>query len=298
MKLYYAPGACSLAVHIALREIGATFDGVAVDVAKHTTANGENYRDISPRGYVPLLQLDDGSRHTEVAALLQVVADLDPAQSLIGAAGSGWRLTVIEWLSFVSTELHKVFSPWLWHKETADSTRQTVKDMLATRFAELDALLSTQEYLAGEFSVADAYAFTIVNWTRFMAIPLVLVSHALCPYVQRAAIVLAEKGVPFERRDIDLANKPDWFLKASPLGETPVLLGAFYNASDEAALAPRVVDTAVGQHGRAPGLPGAAARIPVGPPIGALAAHVAGRRNGMTGSLTRARTGHLRRAAT
>jgi glutathione S-transferase len=172
MKLYYAPGACSLAVHIALREIGATFDSVAVDLARHVTADGADFHDISPRGYVPLLQLDDGSRHTEVASLLQFVADLDPTQALIGPAVSARRLMVVEWLTFVSTELHKVFSPWLWHKETADSTRRAVKAKLAERFAELDVLLSRQAFLAGEFSVADAYAFTILNWANFLAIPL------------------------------------------------------------------------------------------------------------------------------
>ena len=177
MKLYYAPGACSLAVRIALREIGATCDSVAVDLATHTTADGADFRGISPRGYVPLLQLDDGTRHTEVTSLLQHVAELDPTQTLIGAAGSGRRLAVIEWLTIVSTELHKVFSPWLWHKETADSTRKSVKDKLASRFAELDALLSTQEYLAGDFSVADAYAFTIVNWANFLALPLTPYPH-------------------------------------------------------------------------------------------------------------------------
>lgn len=172
MKLYYAPGACSLAVHIVLREVGVVFDGIAVDLVRHTTADGGDFRTISPRGYVPLLQLDDGSRHTEAASLLQYVADLDPTQSLIGATGSARRLAVVEWLTFVSTELHKAFSPWLWHKETADSTRHAVKDTLATRFAELDALLSRQDYLAGEYSVADAYAFTIVNWANFLALPL------------------------------------------------------------------------------------------------------------------------------
>lgn len=172
MKLYYAPGACSLAVHIALREIGTDFDSVAVDLARHVTADGANYYDISPRGYVPLLQIEDGSRHTEVASLLQYVADLDPTQALIGAPGSARRLMVIEWLTFVSTELHRAFSPWLWHKDTADSTRRAVKDKLAERFGELDRLLSQQDWLAGEFSVADAYAFTIVNWANFLAIPL------------------------------------------------------------------------------------------------------------------------------
>ena len=177
MKLYFSPGACSLAVHIALREIGASFDGVAVDLAKHTTPDGADFHAISPRGYVPLLQLDNGSRHTEAASLLQYVADLDPSQALIGAAGSARRLAVVEWLTFVSTELHKVFSPWLWHKETADSTRQAAKDKLATRFTELDALLSQQHYLAGDFSVADAYAFTIINWANFLAMPLTPYPH-------------------------------------------------------------------------------------------------------------------------
>lgn len=172
MKLYYSPGACSLAVHIALREIGASFDCVAVDLARHVTADGTDYHDVSPRGYVPLLQLDNGCRHTEVASLLQHVADLDPTQALIGAPGSARRLMVIEWLSFVGTELHKVFSPWLWHKETADSTRRMAKDKLAERFGELDRLLSQQAWLVGDFSVADAYAFTIVNWAHPLAIPL------------------------------------------------------------------------------------------------------------------------------
>jgi glutathione S-transferase len=186
MKLYYAPGACSLAVHIALREIGATFDSAAVDLTKHTTADGADFHAISPRGYVPLLQLDDGSRHTEAASLLQYVADLDPDQTLIGGTGSARRLAVVGWLTFVSTELHKVFSPWLWHKETADSTRQAVKDKLATRFAELDALLSKQDFLAGDYSVADAYAFTIVNWANFLALPLTPYPH-LKTYLKRVS---------------------------------------------------------------------------------------------------------------
>lgn len=179
MKLYYAPGACSLAVHIALHEIGATFDTVAIDLIKHTTPDGSDFRVISPRGYVPMLELDDGARQTEVASLLQYVADLEPSQALIGAAGSARRLAVVEWLAFVSTELHKAFSPWMWHKETADSTRQTVKDTLAARFAELDALLAKQDYLAGDFSVADAYAFTIINWATYLALPLTRYPHLL-----------------------------------------------------------------------------------------------------------------------
>ena len=194
MKLYYAPAACSLAVHIALREVGAAFDTVAVDLMKHTTADGGDFRAISPRGYVPLLELDDGSRHTEGAALLQYVADLDPSQALIGTPGSPRRLAVLEWLAFVGSELHKGFSPWLWHKETADSTRQAAKDKLAVRFAELDALLAKQPFLAGEYSVADAYAFTIVNWSRLLALPLKPWPH-LEAYLDRVAARPAVRDV-------------------------------------------------------------------------------------------------------
>lgn len=177
MKLYYAPGACSLAVHIALREVGVPFDLVKVDLAHHTTETGASYLDISPRGYVPLLELADQSRHTEGAALLQYVADLDPERALIGPPGSRERLAVLEWLTFISTELHKGFSPWLWHKETADSTRQAARAKLAARFAELDAVLSRSDFLAGRYSVADAYGFTIVNWSNLLGIPLTAYPH-------------------------------------------------------------------------------------------------------------------------
>ena len=186
MKLYYAPAACSLAVHIALREAGARFDLAKVDLATHTLEGGASYLDIAPRGYVPLLEFDDGSRHTEAAALLQYIADLDPSQALIGAPGSARRLAVIEWLAFTASELHKVFSPWLWHKETADSTRAAVKEKLAARFAELDRHLSTRDWLAGPFSVADAYAFTIVNWSNFLGLPLKAYPH-LTAYLARVA---------------------------------------------------------------------------------------------------------------
>ena len=171
MKLYYSPGACSLAVHIALREAGAKFDLTKVDLATHRLADGSDYFEISPRGYVPMLELDDGSRHTEVAALLQHVAESASRANLLGEA-NGRRFEILQWLTFVSTELHKTFSPWLWHKDTADSTRTAVKDKLAARFAELDRHLAAHEHLAGDFSVADAYCFTIVNWANMLALPL------------------------------------------------------------------------------------------------------------------------------
>ena len=172
MKLYHAPGACSLAVHIALREAGQSFDLHKVDLATHRLADGSDYRAISPRGYVPLLELDNGARHTEAAALLQYVGDLDASRPLLPAGGVD-RLAAVEWLGFVATELHKVFSPWLWHAETADSTKQACRDKLALRFAELDRRLASSQWLAlDRFTVADAYAFTIVSWAPMLRVDL------------------------------------------------------------------------------------------------------------------------------
>jgi glutathione S-transferase len=173
MKLYYSPAYCSLAVHIALREAGVAADYVKVDTVAARTEDGADFRAINPRGYVPVLELDDGSRHTEVAALLQYVADLAPASGLLPPAGSRERFLVQQWLTFVSSELHKSFSPWLFHKETADSTRKAVKEKLATRFADVEAQLAGREWLAGaSFTVADAYAFTILSWAPMVGMSL------------------------------------------------------------------------------------------------------------------------------
>ncbi|MBX3585128.1 MAG: glutathione transferase GstA [Ramlibacter sp.] len=187
MKLYYAPGACSLAVHIAAREAGLSPDLVKVDLATHQLDGGADYLAINPRGYVPLLELQDGSRHTEVAALLQYLGDLDPRGALLPAAGSMARFEVVQWLTFVSSELHKVFSPWLWHKETAESTRQACKDKIALRLGELDARLARTAHVAGEaFTVADAYAFAIVNWAPMLGMSL-KAWPALTAWIQRVA---------------------------------------------------------------------------------------------------------------
>lgn len=173
MKLYYSPGACSQAVHIALREAGFDPQLLKVDLASHTLEGGADYFAINPRGYVPLLQLDDGSRHTEVAALLQYVGDLAPASGLMPPTGTAQRFEVVKWLTFVSSELHKVFSPWLWHKETADSTRKACKDKLALRFAEIEGVLGERDYLAGTtFTAADTYAFTILRWAPMLGMSL------------------------------------------------------------------------------------------------------------------------------
>jgi len=177
MKLYYSPAACSMAVHIALREAGLPVTLARVDLIHHTLAEPENgtndYYAIHPRGYVPLLQLDDGSRHSEASALLQFIADQVPERHLLPAPGTQARLEAVGWLTLISTELHKVFSPWLWHKETDASTVEACKAKLHKRFAELDGHLASRDYLLGnQFSVADAYCFTIVGWARLLHLSL------------------------------------------------------------------------------------------------------------------------------
>ena len=173
MKLYFSPGACSLAVHIALREAGQTFDLAKVDLASHKLSDGGDFFAINPRGYVPVLEIAPGERRTEVAALLLQVAALAPAKALLPQAGTPEHEQALQWLVFVATELHKTFSPWLWHKETAASTRDAAKQKLAARFADMDAHLAQRPWLAGgAFSIADIYGFTIVNWSNFLGISL------------------------------------------------------------------------------------------------------------------------------
>jgi len=187
MKLYYAPAACSLAAHIVAREAGIPVELVKVDLGTHTLDDGTDYYTVNPRGYVPALRLDDGTLLTEVAALVQYLGDLRPGSGLVPPAGTLERVHVQEWLTFVSSELHKAFSPWLWHKETAESTKQAVKAQLAKRFAEMDRLLSRQSFLTGaQFTVADAYAFAIVNWSHLLMISL-QPYPALAAYMARIA---------------------------------------------------------------------------------------------------------------
>ncbi|QFU15963.1 glutathione transferase GstA [Microvirga thermotolerans] len=173
MKLYYSPAACSLAVHIAAREAGIRFDLVKVDLLKHRLETGEPLTSVNRKNVVPVLELDSGERLTEAAVILQWLADKAGDRDLLPAPGSLERVRVQEWLNFVATELHKSFSPWLWHPETEEGTKKTVRERLAARFAILDEELSGRDYLTGDrFTVADAYAFTIVNWSNLLNVDL------------------------------------------------------------------------------------------------------------------------------
>ncbi len=171
MKLYYSPGACSLAPHIALSESGLDYAAVKVDLGKHQLADGTDYYTINPKGYVPLLETDDGTRLAEVAVILQYIADRKPG-TLAPAFGSMERYRLMEWLNFIATEIHKQFGP-LWDPSTPDATKERQRATLAKRFDYVSKALSVQPYLTGDrFSIADAYLFTVVNWAGMLKIDL------------------------------------------------------------------------------------------------------------------------------
>jgi glutathione S-transferase len=172
MKLYYAPAACSLAPHIVAREGGLKIDLEKVDLAAKKTATGEDFGKINPKGYVPALRLDNGEVLTEAATLVQYLADQAPQSGLAPANGTMERYRLQEWLTFVSSEIHKGFGP-LWKPDTPEATKETARANLAKRFAYLDEQFAKRPYLTGErFTAADAYLFTVVNWTNFHKIDL------------------------------------------------------------------------------------------------------------------------------
>jgi glutathione S-transferase len=185
MKLYFSPGACSLAPHIVLRELGLPFEAVKVDTRAGRTEAGTDYRLINPKGYVPTLELDDGQRLTEAAVLLQYLADRVPAAGLAPAQGTMERYKLMEWLNFIATEIHKGFGP-LWKPDSPDDEKQRVRARLAVRLDWLARQLEGREYLTGRFSIADAYLFTVLNWGQWTGVDLAN-WPALEAYVARVA---------------------------------------------------------------------------------------------------------------
>jgi glutathione S-transferase len=169
MKLYYAKGACSLAPHIALEEAGAAHALVPVDLRSKRYEGGD-YTQINPKGSVPALQID-GQVLTEAQVILQYVADQHPEARLLPKAGTFERYRALEMLNYIATELHKGFGP-LWYEATPEEFKEVTKQTLAKRFDYLTRQLEGKEYLLGAFSVADAYLFTVLNWTNFLSMDL------------------------------------------------------------------------------------------------------------------------------
>jgi glutathione S-transferase len=174
MKLYNGANACSLAPLIAATEGGIDLKLIKVDIytSPHTLPGGSDYATINPRLYVPVLELDDGTRLSEVAVLLQYIADLVPDAGLAPPFGDDRRYRLQEWLTFISSELHKAFSPWLFHPELGQVAQDAVRMRIAGRVAWVEQQLSDREYLMGSYSVADAYLFTILGWAKFTEVPL------------------------------------------------------------------------------------------------------------------------------
>ena len=187
MKLYYFPGACSLAVNIALREAEFTFELVHVDLYQHTLASGVAFSNVNPKNYVPALETDDGDLLTEVAAILQWIGEHPDSSNLLPGSGTRDLRRAREWLNFVATELHKGFSPWLFNDDTASPTRNRVISKLETRFEHLDKHLANRDFVLGDgFSVVDAYLFTIVNWAGGLKVDLTAYP-SLRAYLDRVA---------------------------------------------------------------------------------------------------------------
>jgi glutathione S-transferase len=168
MKLYFSPGACSLAPHIVLREIGLPFDLEQVNFNTKQTASGDDYQAINPKGYVPALQFDNGQVLTEVAAIVQYLGDKVPEKNIVPPVGSMERYRLMEWLNFIATELHRTFSP-LFRPGTHEETKTAVRQLLTHRFEFVAKQLESSDYLIGKhFTVADAYLFTVLSWAPYV----------------------------------------------------------------------------------------------------------------------------------
>ena len=172
MKLYFSPEACSLSPHIVLRELGIPFDLVKVDTKTKKMTGGGDFLAVNPKGYVPVLELDDGERLTEGPAIVQYLADRKPDLKLAPPNGTIERTRLQEWLNFITAELHKTYSP-LFNAEMPDAAKAIFKDKLIHRYDEVEKVLAKQDYLMGlQFTVADAYLFVVTRWARHFAIDL------------------------------------------------------------------------------------------------------------------------------
>ncbi|MCL6556350.1 MAG: glutathione transferase GstA [Burkholderiales bacterium] len=172
MKLYYSPGACSLSPHIVLREGGFDFSLERVDLKSSVTETGADYKAINPNGYVPALQLDDGQVLTEGPAIVQYLADRVPEKRLAPPTGTMERYRLMEWLNFISTELHKGFGA-LFNPKLPDEAKSIIKSQLVSRIEHANRRLTGKPYAMGDtFTVADAYLFTVLGWGKYVGIDL------------------------------------------------------------------------------------------------------------------------------
>ncbi|WEF31881.1 glutathione transferase GstA [Pseudoduganella chitinolytica] len=186
MKLYYSPGACSLVPHILLRETALPHTLIKVDTGKHVTEQGVDYRGINPKGYVPVLELEDGVRLTEGPVIAQFIADRARREDLMPAAGSMARYRVMEWQNYITSELHKSFSP-LFNRALDAAAKEVFLAILHKKFAWVSEQLAAQPYLTGTgFTAADAYLFTVAGWAKLVGLELAGLAP-LQAFLQRVA---------------------------------------------------------------------------------------------------------------
>lgn len=186
MKLFYKPGACSLASHITLRESGKDFTLDGVDLMKKRLENGDDFFAVNPKGQVPALLLDDGTLLTEGVAIMQYLADSVPDRQLLAPVNSIARYKTLEWLNFIATELHKGFTP-LFRPDTPEEYKPTVRALLEKKLQYVDASLSEGQWLCGSrFTIADAYLFTVLRWANAVKLNMDGLNH-IAAYMKRVA---------------------------------------------------------------------------------------------------------------
>jgi glutathione S-transferase len=185
MKLYYSPGACSLSAHIALKEAGLNFEAIPAPTKTHQLPDGTDYYTINPLGYVPLLELDDGTRLREGPAITQYIADQVPEKDLAPANGTMARYKLQEWLTFIGTELHKGFGP-LFNPNMPAEVKQMAKDRLVSRFTWVNGELRNNYLMGDTFTIADGYLFTVTNWASRVGVDLAALT-ALNAFMARVA---------------------------------------------------------------------------------------------------------------
>jgi glutathione S-transferase len=198
MKLYYSPGSSSLSPHIALREAGLAFEAVLASTKTHKLADGTDYYGINPLGYVPLLELDDGTQLREGPAILQYIADQAPLKNLAPPNGTLPRYRLQEWLTFIGMELHRSFSP-LFNAAMPEDGKQIFRDRLSRRYEWLDGQLADRDYLMTDhFTVADGYLFTVTRWAKAMDIDISRRAHVLAHHERVAGRPAVQEALKAE----------------------------------------------------------------------------------------------------
>ena len=198
MKLYYSPGACSLSPHIALLEAGLAYELVKVDLKAKKLENGDDFLNVNPKGQVPALGLDNGELLTEGPVIVQMIADQAPGKHLAPAQDSAERYRLQEWLNFITTELHKNFSP-LFNPMLADEAKAVFKDRVMAKFKYLDGQLAGHDYLmGGQFTVADGYLFTMLSWAERMKFDLAAMPNLMAYQARLAARPMVQEALTRE----------------------------------------------------------------------------------------------------